>query len=224
MAQPVPQDPLAFLRRYAQGVGRRLAPSRARRGAHQDPRVAGRPRDRLVRGDSRHLQRGRLRGPRPRHRALQGQRVCIIQIGRFQASPSLQDVAPLALDPGDREAMRDLQARVVQPAPAGGGHEPLPHHDPLGNARGGAGRGRGDAAVSRRRSADLPHRRQRGAPRLRRSRRNDPEGRRVQAPGAPLGLPRRVSAGPCSGTSTSFRARRRQARRAFSTGRARSSA
>ncbi len=30
----------------------------------------------------------------------------VIQIGRFQASPSLQDVAPLALDPGDREAMR----------------------------------------------------------------------------------------------------------------------
>jgi len=30
----------------------------------------------------------------------------VIQIGRFQASPSLQDVAPLVLDPGDREAMR----------------------------------------------------------------------------------------------------------------------
>jgi hypothetical protein len=30
----------------------------------------------------------------------------VLQIGRFQASPSLEDVAPLTLDPGDREAMR----------------------------------------------------------------------------------------------------------------------
>ncbi len=30
----------------------------------------------------------------------------VLQIGRFQAQPSLQDVAALSLDPGDREAMR----------------------------------------------------------------------------------------------------------------------
>ena len=205
------------------GLGRRLAPSRARRGAHQDPRFAGRPRDQLVRGDSRHLYRGRLCGPRPRHRALQGQRVRHPD----RAVPGV----PLApgrgpARPRPRRSRGDarLQARVVQPAAAGGRHEPLPHHDPLGNARGGAGRGRRDAAVSRGRSADLPHGRQRGAPRLRRSLRNDPAGRRVQAPGAPRRPSTRSISRSCSGTSTSFRARRRQVRRAFSTGRARSSA
>jgi hypothetical protein len=30
----------------------------------------------------------------------------VLQIGRFKASPSLEDVAPLVLDPGDRDAMR----------------------------------------------------------------------------------------------------------------------
>jgi hypothetical protein len=33
----------------------------------------------------------------------------VLQIGRFQPSPSLQDVAPLTLDPGDREAMRECK-------------------------------------------------------------------------------------------------------------------
>ena len=105
MAQPVPQDPLAFLRQYVRASDADLR--RLERGA-----VLTKTLDSL---DGREINSfGVIRvtcsadvfAARVRDIERFKASEYVIQIGRFQASPSLQDVAPLALDPGDREAMR----------------------------------------------------------------------------------------------------------------------
>ena len=105
MAQPVPPDPLAFLRQYVRASDADLR--RLERGA-----VLTKTLDSL---DGREINSfGVIRvtctadvfAARVRDIERFKASEYVIQIGRFQASPSLQDVAPLALDPGDREAMR----------------------------------------------------------------------------------------------------------------------
>jgi hypothetical protein len=105
IAEPIPQDPLAFLRQYVRASDADLR--RLERGG-VITKTLDAPDGREVTsfGVIRVTCTADVFAARLRDIERFKASEYVIQIGRFQASPSLQDVATLALDPGDREAMR----------------------------------------------------------------------------------------------------------------------
>jgi hypothetical protein len=104
-AQPVPQDSLAFLRQYIRASDADLR--RLERGGVLTKTLEA-PDGREINsfGVIRVTCTADVFAARLRDIERFKASEYVIQIGRFQASPSLQDVASLVLDPGDREAMR----------------------------------------------------------------------------------------------------------------------
>ena len=119
----------------------------------------------------------------------------VLQIGRFQPQPSVQDVRPLAFDADERAALRApagrARARSACPQP--------PSNVSIGRSRGAhrpnPDRRRIAAAVPRGRSPDVSVGRERGPSGLRRPDRHQSASRRFPDAAAPRRLSCRVAAG-----------------------------